>query len=143
MDRCGLNQDWNGKECLCKENNVFSSGVCRPCPTGLVTNPTRKACLCKDPKQYWSAAKFSCQTCPPYSSPNSDFTDCVCYSGYTKQLDSCVSTCPGGSFPDNTGKCVCEGGKILQGATCVQPPTCPPKSSWNQAKLECLCANSA
>jgi hypothetical protein len=35
-----------------------------PCPTGLVTNPTRKACLCKDPKQYWSAAKFCCQTCP-------------------------------------------------------------------------------
>ena len=50
----------DGNECLCKENNLFGSGVCRPCPTGLVTNPTRKACLCKDPKQSWSAAKFSC-----------------------------------------------------------------------------------
>lgn len=139
VERCGLNEEWDGDKCLCKVNHVKTNGVCKPCPAGTTTNPTRTTCLCADSKQFFNKNKFICQTCPAYSVPNSDFTDCNCLAGYKKDADNCVNACPSGSNPDTNGNCVCSGGYLLQGNACVPPISCPARSTWDAKALQCKC----
>jgi hypothetical protein len=101
----------------------------------LSTNPERTTCLCKDSKQFFNINKMICQTCPSNSIPNSAFTDCNCLPGYKKEGENCVNACPSGAIPDGNGNCVCSGGYILQGNTCVKPITCPPGSTWDLKTL--------
>lgn len=95
--------------------------------------------MCGDAKQFWNLNSFACQVCPSNSSPNGDFTDFVCFPGYTKNGFTCVANCPAEAAPDASGRCICSGGKVLQGNQCIQPISCPARSSWNSNTLECVC----
>lgn len=138
-ERCGLNQEWNGDKCICKENHLFSVGVCRPCPNVFGTNPKRTTCLCKDATQIYDIAKSACVPLPPYSAINDDFTDFNCFPGYKKENGGCTNTCPTGATPDPKGNCVCGGGFYLEGNVCKKPVQCPPRSTWSATALQCTC----
>lgn len=95
--------------------------------------------MCKNNKQIFDIEKFACVECPPFSTPNIDFSDFICYPGYKKEGRNCVNPCPEGASPNALGQCVCGGGLYLEGNVCKKPVACPPKSTWNAANLECVC----
>lgn len=115
--------------------------MCKPCPNAGKTNPARTACLCADNKQIFSVATFNCVNLPVNSSPNSDFSDFVCFPGYNKVGNTCVNSCTSGAVPDTQGQCLCTGGLYLDPSTktCTKPLACPPSSTWNTSTLQCAC----
>lgn len=131
-------------KCLCKENFVFSTGVCRDCgPDTEGTNYPRTTCICKDKKQLFNVPNLKCANLPDNSVLNDDYTDFKCLLGYVKVANACNNPCPSGATPNQAGVCVCGAGFYLDGNLCKKTVACPDKATWDSTKLACVCDNKA
>jgi hypothetical protein len=46
VNRCGVNQQWNGQLCVCINGAARINGVCRVCPLGSSPNSNQDNCEC-------------------------------------------------------------------------------------------------
>jgi len=84
VERCSLNQEWNGTICKCKENYVYQNFACRACPDGMLTNPARTTCLCKNSSSIFDFDTFKCVAFPENCKPCEDYSCFECLPGYKK-----------------------------------------------------------
>lgn len=74
---------------MCKENYIFSTGVCRECGSETEgTNYARTNCICKNKKQLFNIPSLKCVNLPDNSILNKDYTDFECLLGYKNKAMS-------------------------------------------------------
>ena len=126
MERCGINQEWTGSECICIAGHAVIDAVCRPCPPTSTPNAAKDFCVCNSPNQIFIPDRRLCEECPIYSSPNAEKTECVCDEGYVDSASGCILEiiCPENSEVVGT-ECRCINGYYEDGGVCIIQPTCP------------------